>query len=189
MSCNGDADRESPRGPSLALDSDSSRAVDQSVSDSSATQLGAHRPVELVEAATAVVDFLQGKVGFERIRLADTVSLYLGRDEGGTRRAVAREQLRDRRNWWVHSTGLRHRYSFVPPARTAELSTRVGRHVNCLDYPLASTLPELARFPHVGTRLMYGTDSCLQSWNLTLIFDPRTMPPTVIAALYDQYEW
>jgi len=37
--------------------------------------------------------------------------------------------------------------------------------------------------------LRYGTVSCVQSWNLTLVFDPKQKPPTVIAAVYDQYEW
>jgi hypothetical protein len=169
---------------------DSAQAAAPTVSSSSDTHLlGVHRPVELVEAATAVVGFLRGEVEFERIRLVDTVSLYLGREEGGTRSDVGRERLRDRSNWSVRSQGLRHVYSFVPPARPAKLTTRVGRHLNCLDYPLSSTFPELARFPHVGTTLMYGTDSCLQSWNLTFVFDPDRTSPTVIAVVYDQWEW
>ena len=69
------------------------------------------------------------------------------------------------------------------------MTTRPGRHLKCLDYPLSATFPELARFPHVGTTLRYGTDSCLQTWNLTLVFDPDDRPLTLVAAVYDQFEW
>jgi hypothetical protein len=151
--------------------------------------LGVHRPFELIEAATNVVGFLRGEVAFDRIRLADTVSLYLGLEEGGTRAEVERGMLRYASNWKVRSQGLRHVYSFAPPRGSAELTTRVGRHLNCRDYPLSSRSEALAQFPHVGTMLMYGTDSCLQSWNLTLVFDPNEKPPTLIAAVYDQWEW
>jgi hypothetical protein len=102
---------------------------------------------------------------------------------------VERGVLRHASNWKVRSQGLRHVYSFAPPRGSAELTTRVGRHLNCRDYPLSSTSAELAQFPHVGTMLMYGADSCLQSWNLTLVFDPNEKPTTVIAAVYDQWEW
>lgn len=145
--------------------------------------------IELVEAASAVVRFLRGEVPFDSIQLADTVSLYLGQEEGRTRRDLARDMLRDRRNWNVHSQSLRHSYSFVPPAGAASLTTRVGRHLNCLDYPLAATFPDLAQLPHVGTTLRYGTDSCLQTWNLTLVFDRHERPLRLIAAVYDQFEW
>ena len=37
--------------------------------------------------------------------------------------------------------------------------------------------------------LTYGTQSCLQTRNLTLVFDPDEKPPTLIAAVYDQWEW
>ena len=144
---------------------------------------------ELALAATRVIRFLRREVDFDSIRPADTVSLYLGREEGGTRRGVARQMLRDRMNWHVRSPSLSHTYSFVPPTASAELTTSVGRHRNCADYPLSATFPELARLPHVGTTLRYGTVSCLQTWNLTLVFDPETKPPELIAAVYDQPEW
>lgn len=32
-------------------------------------------------------------------------------------------------------------------------------------------------------------ESCLKSWNLTLVFDPRERPPVLVAAVYDQWEW
>ena len=143
----------------------------------------------LVEAATRVVGFLRGEVPFDSIHVADTVSLYLGLEEGRTQRDVERAALRERANWKVHSQSLRHSYSFIPPAGTAALTTRVGRHVNCLDYPLSATLPDLARLPHVGTSLAYGTQSCLQTWNLSLVFDSHEQPPKLVAAVYDQFEW
>jgi hypothetical protein len=136
-----------------------------------------------------VLRFLRREIEFDSIRLADTVSLYLGREEGSTRRVVARHVLRDRTNWHVRSPSLRHTYSFVPPSGSAELTTSVGRHRNCADYPLSATFPELARLPHVGTTLRYGTLSCLQTWNLTLVFDAETQPPELAAAVYDQPEW
>ena len=143
----------------------------------------------LALAATQVIRFLRGEADFDSIRLADTVGLYLGREEGGTRRDVARQALRDRVNWHVRSPSLRHTYSFVPPTGSAELTTSVGRHRNCADYPLSATFPELARLPHVGTTLRYGTDSCLQTWNLTLVFDQEATPPELVAVVYDQPEW
>jgi hypothetical protein len=155
--------------------------------------LGAHRASELVEAATEILGFLRGEVDFDRIRLADTVTLYLAPEAGGARRKVSREPLRDPSNWNVRTADMSHArgmaYSFVPTKGAAELTTRVGRHFRCRDYPLSSIFPELARLPHVGTRLTYGTDSCLQTRNLTLVFDPKQKPPTLIAAVYDQWEW
>jgi hypothetical protein len=58
-----------------------------------------------------------------------------------------------------------------------------------MDYPLSATFPDLARLPHVGATLRYGADSCLQTWNLTLVFDARARPWKVVAAVYDQFEW
>ena len=147
------------------------------------------RPVGLVDAAIGIVGFLRGERPFDSIHLADTVSLYLGREEGGTRRNVPRELLRDRRNWTVHSESLRHTYAIAPPAGNAAVTTRVGRHVNCVDHPLSATFPDLARLPHVGITLRYGGDSCLQTWNLTLVFDARARPWKLVAAVHDQFEW
>jgi hypothetical protein len=61
--------------------------------------------------------------------------------------------------------------------------------MNCREYPLSSIYEELARFPHVGVMLAYGKDSCLQTRNFTLVFEPNQKPPTLIAAVYDQWEW
>jgi hypothetical protein len=141
----------------------------------------------------AVVAFLRGEVGFDRIRVADTVTLYLAPEAGGAPRTVTRAMLRDPPNWMIRGPSVRPGrqgigYSFVPPKGEAELTTRVGRHMNCREYPLSSRNGELAWFPHVGVMLAYGT-GCLQTRNLTLVFDPNEKPPTLIAAVYDQWEW
>jgi hypothetical protein len=151
-----------------------------------------HQPEELVAAATDVVGFLRGDVPFSRIRLADTVTLRLGLEEGGTMRRVARERLREPSAWAVESQSqnLRFTYQFAPPPSLTSLETRVGRHVRCMDYDLTATDPELAALPHVGVVLSppnFG--SCLQTWNLTIVFDPDLRPPTVVAVIYDQFEW
>ncbi len=149
--------------------------------------IGGHNPAALEGAARAVVAFLRGEVGFDRIRLADTVTLYVAPEGGGTRMPIAREMLRDRSNWRVRGlTG----HTLIPPKNSTKLTTRVGRHLNCMEYPLSSRSPELARLPHVGTKLEPpDASSCLQSWNLTLVFDPNERPPTLVAAVYDQWEW
>jgi hypothetical protein len=148
---------------------------------------------EVERAAKQIIGFLRGEVDFDRIRLADTVTLYLTPEAGGARRKVSRQLLRDPANWKVRTSDMPNArgmfYSFAPTKGAAELTTRVGRHFRCREYQLSSIFPGLARFPHVGTRLMYGTDSCLQTRNLTLVFDPKQRPPTLVAAVYDQWEW
>lgn len=189
-SCNRDSPSVSNGSESRSPDSNNTTAVSGAVSSSSATAtLGSHQASELVEAATEVVRFLRGEVAFDRIQVADTVTLYLGPEEGGTRSKVTRETLRDPSNWKVSSPGLRSVYSFVPPKGRANLTTSVGSHFHCGEHQLPSIFEELAQKPHVGTMLKYGTASCLQTWNLTIVFDPDEKPPRVIAAVYDQYEW
>lgn len=192
-SCDSDVPRASTQSGSSFPVKDSVRPSEPTAFPSPDTvPLGVHRAGELVDAATAVVAFLRGEADFNRIRLANTVTLYLSPEGGGTRRAVAREMLRDRSKWTVRSRDLPHArgmaYSFAPSSGRAELTTRVGRHLKCLDYPLSSIYEELAQLPHVGTMLAYGT-GCLQTKNLTLVFDPNEKPPTLIAAVYDQWEW
>jgi hypothetical protein len=71
-----------------------------------------------------------------------------------------------------------------------EMTTRIGRHFRCSEYPLSSVSEELARFPHVGVLLTpVDMGSCLQAWNFTLVFDPNEKPPTLVAVVYDQFEW
>jgi hypothetical protein len=155
--------------------------------------LGAHSADELVDATTAVLAFLRGEAGFDRIRVADTVTLYLAPEAGGAPRTVTRAMLRNPSSWTIRGPSPRSgrqgiRYSFVPSKGTAELTMRVGRHMKCREYPLSSIYEELAQLPHVGIMLAYGT-GCLQTRNFTLVFDPNEKPPTLIAAVYDQWEW
>jgi hypothetical protein len=155
--------------------------------------LGIHRPGELDDAARAIVAFLGGEVGFDSIHLADTVTFYMSPEGGGTPRTVVREQLRERSNWTIRGPSPRPgrlgiRYSLAAYRDSAELTTRVGRHLNCREYPLASINEDLARLPHVGVKLAYGT-SCMETRNFTLVFDPLKKPPTLVAAVYDQWEW
>jgi hypothetical protein len=60
-----------------------------------------------------------------------------------------------------------------------------------MEYDLSSLYPELATLPHVGTMLTRAkaNESCLQTWNLTLVFDSGATPPTLVAVVYDQWEW
>lgn len=148
-------------------------------------------------AATEVVGFLRGEVPFARIRVADTVILQLSPEGGGTARRVAREMLRRPSNWNVRSRPIAtgragHVYSFAPHRHLTELTTRVGRHLNCMEYDLSSISPELAAMPHVGTMLSPPRreyESCMNTWNLTLVFDSAAQPPMLVAAVYDQWEW
>jgi hypothetical protein len=188
VSCESDVPRASNQ--STPPDSDSAEAASPSPDT---VPLGAHNADELVDAAVTVVAFLRGEAGFNRIRVADTVTLYLAPEAGGAPRTVPRERLRNPSNWVVRGPSPRPRrqgigYSFVPSQGEAELTTRVGRHMKCREYSLSSINEELARFPHVGVMLAYGT-GCLQTWNFTLVFDPNEKPPTLIAAVYDQWEW
>jgi hypothetical protein len=143
-----------------------------------------HQPQHLELAAERIVSFLRGETGFEEIHVADTVALYVAPEGGGMREAFPREQLRDRANWRVGAYGL------VPPAGSTILQTEVGTHYACFEQQLSSRYPHLARLPHVGARLEPpGADNCLQIWNLTLVFDPDEQPATLVAAVYDQWEW
>jgi hypothetical protein len=149
------------------------------------------RPSEnLVRAAEGIVGFLRGEVGFEQIRLADTVALCLGREGGGTCTEVSRSSLRTPEGWRVHSDETRMTYPFTPQPRLTQLATAVGVHFRCFEYPLADDFPELAHFPHVGTKLVPPDfSSCLQAWNLTLVFVGDEASPPLIAAVYDAWEW
>jgi hypothetical protein len=187
VSCRRDDTATPERTGSSASASSASAQAGASSADSGS--LGVHSAAELDEAAKQIIGFLRGDLGFDRVRLADTVTLYVSPEGGGTRAAIAREQLRDRSNWRGRGHG-RAVYSFVPPKDLTKLTTRVGRHLKCLEYPLSSRFPELARLPHVGTKLEpVDASSCLQTRNLTLVFDPNQRPPTLVAAVYDQFEW
>jgi hypothetical protein len=159
---------------------------------SSATEAGPdpRHPGDLVRAAEAIVGFLRGEVGFEQIRLADTVALCLGREGGGTCTEVSRSSLQTPARWLVRSDELRMTYPVGPAPWQTKLTTGVGVHYRCLGYSLAADFPELARLPHVGTKLEPpDASSCLQSWNLTLVFAADESSPALVAAVYDQWEW
>ena len=147
------------------------------------------RAKTLERTATEIVGFLRSNVSFEKIRLADTVALYVSPEGGGTVTHLTREQLREPSSW-VISSG-RSTYSFVPPQRFSKLTAKAGLHFNCLEYSLASRFRELAKLPHVGVKLEpVKPTSCLESWNATFIFnDSGTQPPRLVAAVYDQWEW
>jgi hypothetical protein len=71
----------------------------------------------------------------------------------------------------------------------SKLTTKVGRHLNCREQPLAAKFPQLAHLPHVGTMLQpENFGSCLQTWNMTFVFDTSTRP-RLVAVAYDQWEW
>jgi hypothetical protein len=141
----------------------------------------------LDSAARQVVAFLRGEAPFSSIELADTVALYLGKEGGGTRKAMARAQLRRPSSWSIQSRA--GTFSFAPPHTHTRLSTKPGAHFICTERQLASSFPQLASLPHVGTMLEpEKRDSCLQTWNVTFVFDDRDRP-RLVAAVYDQWEW
>jgi hypothetical protein len=142
----------------------------------------------LDSAARRVVAFLQGALPFDSIAVADSVQLRVSQEGGGGRVVPQREQLRDRARWSVRSE--RATYAFAPRPSQTKLTTRVGRHFNCMEYDLASRAPDLAPKPHVGAKLEpANADSCLQTWNVTFVFDTTDGPPRLVAAFYDQFEW
>jgi hypothetical protein len=146
------------------------------------------RDRDLVEAAERVVRFLQGDLPFDELRLADTVILRLSPQGGGAQAALPRGSLRDRDNWVV-PTYYGHQ-SLVPPVDLPQRTAKAGVHFNCMEYPLSSVSPDLARLPHAGVRLApHGDANCLQSWNITLVFQASDGPPVLVGALYDQWEW
>lgn len=138
----------------------------------------------LIAAAGRVAVFLRGNAGFEDSLFADTVVLHVAPDGGGAQRMVPISELAARSSWTVGG------YSLLPPADDRELVMSVGRHLSCIEAPLATHSEALARMPHVGTSLRPAEGgSCLQSWTLTLVFDTAGGSPRVVAALYDQWEW
>ena len=142
----------------------------------------------LVRSAREVVGFLAGELPFDSLRLADTVELRIAPEGGGATKRIGRTALRDRASWAV--AGPPGRVSLIPPAGYSLLSARAGRHFNCQEQDLASRAPDLAARPHVGVRMQPdGASSCLQSWNASFVFDTAGGAPSLVAVLYDQWEW
>jgi hypothetical protein len=138
----------------------------------------------LIAAADSIVAFLRGGVPLDTSLLADSVTLYVAPEGGGASRPAPRHALRERAAWQVGE------YRLVPPPEATAVERRAGRHFNCRESDLATRYPELARLPHVGVRLAPpGSTSCLQVWNLTLVFAAEGVRPALVAAVYDQWEW
>lgn len=155
--------------------------------DTSATPATVSIASPLDSAARQVVSFLQGEAPYSSIVLADTVSLYLGKEGGGTRKTVTRDQLRRPSSWTVQSRA--GTFSFVPPRTHTRLTMRPGAHFICTERQLAASFPQLASLPHVGVLLEpEKRDNCLQTWNATFVFDNNERP-RLVAAVYDQWEW
>lgn len=142
-----------------------------------------------IAAAENVIGFLRGDVEFSALSLADTVTFYLAPESGGGVARAAAGNLRDRSSWRIRSHGGQT-YALVPPGSLSEHTMRFGRHMKCFEHDLADEFPELAGFPHVGTRLEPDSmTSCLQTWNLTFVFEADTLDPRLAAVVYDQWEW
>lgn len=149
---------------------------------SEATQLAG--TAARVGATEALVAFLRGERELDRALLADSVTLYIAPEGGGDSRQAGRSSLADRGAWSVGSTSL------LPFDGPATLTTTPGRHLNCREYALASSFPSLAQLPHVGASLQAdGATSCLQTWNMTFIFNDGPADPEIVAVVYDQWEW
>lgn len=137
-----------------------------------------------VAAAEAIVAFLRGERALDIALVSDTVTLYVAPEGGGGSRQVRRSELADRRAWSVGSTSL------LPFDGAATLTTAPGRHLNCRQFALASRFASLAELPHVGASLQAdGATSCLQTWNMTFVFDDESDDPEIVAVVYDQWEW
>jgi hypothetical protein len=161
-----------------------------STTDSARTQLPdtTRGSAALDSAARRVVGFLQGMIAYDSIAIADTVQLRVSPEGGGGAVVMRRDQLRDRARWTVRSG--RATFAFAPRSDAWKLTTMVGRHFNCMEYTLATRAPDLATKPHVGAKLgPEDSASCLQTWNVTFVFDTAAGSPRLVAALYDQWEW
>ena len=177
-------------GTIAACGGDGARArADSTPADSADDMPAAGVPAaELDESARSLVAFLQGDAPFDPARLADSITLVVSPEGGGARATFARGQLRQPSSWVVRSAGQLR--SFAPPRGLPQVTTAVGRHLNCTEQPLASRAPDLASLPHVGVSLRPdGSASCLQTWNGTFVFDRSARPPRLVAMVYDQWEF
>lgn len=160
--------------------------AERTTDDTTAIAIAANLPpAPFDSAALRIVDFLRGGPALDNP--PDSVTLYVVPEGGGGRRTLRRSELRDRRNWRVRSGSAT--YSLVPPPTFLALTSKFGMHFQCMERSLDSRLPRLARLPHVGVKLQPAdASSCLQSWNVTFVFD-AALPPRLVAAVYDQWEW
>lgn len=141
----------------------------------------------LDSATRAILAFLRRERAFSTIELADTVELYVGTEAGGTRTAIAREQLQ-RPSFWIAQSKLGN-YKLAPPPTHVVTTVKPGVHFICTERALKESFPQLARRPHVGVLLEPEfRDSCLQTWNVTFVFSD-SIRPRLVAAIYDQFEW
>jgi hypothetical protein len=150
------------------------------------------RRAALEATARDVVSFLVGDAALDTLALADTVTLHLPPEGAGTSAGASvrldRTELGDRDAWRIRA-GARL-FSFVPPNGLTRTTVRAGTHFVCREVPLASRAPPLATRPHVGVRLEPPEPkSCLETWNVTFVFDTSASRPRLVAALYDQWEW
>ena len=140
------------------------------------------------QAATRdLVAFLGGDSQTHDVAMADSILLVVAPEGGGQRREIRAEDLATREAWVINDG--EHPVSIVPPQRDAELELTVGRHRRCWDQPLETVAEDLAHAPHVGVTLYYARQSCLQTWNATFVYSPDELEPTLIAVVYDQWEW
>lgn len=137
--------------------------------------------------AGRVVAFLRGQVPADSVAFADSVTLYVAPEGGGSSRVMTGPALRDPAEWVVESPPAR--YEFTPPRDHTDATYKARTHFNCLEYTLDSRYPALAQFPHVAVQLRRpGQTGCLTVWNVTFVFDD-VATPRLIAAVYDQWEW
>lgn len=147
---------------------------------------GAQNATAMDAAARSIVASLRGGAPLADSLLADTVTLYVAPEGGGAISSYTREQLSSSASWQV-VVGNR-RVPLTPPPTSTKLTSKPGVHFNCHETTLHSRYPGLASLPHVGTKLEPDSAAtCLQSWNLTLVFD--STGSRIVAAVYDQWEW
>lgn len=143
-----------------------------------------HAFAYLEDEVDRLLAFLQGEGPFPEALLADSVVLRLAPEGGGDAAAFAREELGSPDAWRIEH------HSLQPPQGYRHRTITPGLHTNCRAVELESRFPELARFPHVGVRLARSEAAdCLQTWNVTFVFDEDARAPRLTAVVYDQWEW
>ena len=143
---------------------------------------------DMTLAARAIAAFLNGQAPLDTQLLADSITLYVAPEGGGQSARVPRNALHDRTGWSVR--GTRGPISFTPDIGLTKLTTEVGRHFKCFPADLTTSAPRLAGLPHVGIKMEpVPASSCLNAWNLTVVFDSASRKPRMVAAFYDQWEW